>query len=214
VNNRLLWGYDGRPATVAARDGAAGHWVLQVGAGGIRDGVLLQTSLLAIVWPLKEHKGSWLIRRLLRIRLKEDLSGPLSMLRDIAGRVGKVAEECKMEIDVDEYVSKFRPDIMEVVFAWCKGAKFAEVGPRLPIARAFLSRSFDCVNSVRSESFCSTGAVLRSFWGYLDCLAAFLGGRLFQFEVYPMHPGLLDSLFRLSLLEEACFRLLDIYPSF
>lgn len=63
-------------------------------------------------------------------RLKEELAGPLSTLRDIAGRVGKVAEECKMEIDVDEYAAKFRPDIMEVVAAWCRGAKFAEVRTR------------------------------------------------------------------------------------
>jgi hypothetical protein len=142
---------------------------------------------------LKENKGFWLIRRLLRSRLKEDLSGPLSTLRDIAGRVGKVAEECKMEIDVDEYVSKFRPDIMEVVFAWCKGAKFAEVGPR---RRALFSRSLDYAYPVRSRFSSAQLGLCCAVSGDASIgWPPFWVGAPFCFEAYSSQHGLLDSLF-------------------
>ena len=33
----------------------------------------------------------------------------------------------QLATDVEDYVNSFRPDIMEIVFAWAKGAKFSEV---------------------------------------------------------------------------------------
>lgn len=33
----------------------------------------------------------------------------------------------QLAMDVEEYVNSFRPDIMEMVFAWAKGAKFSEI---------------------------------------------------------------------------------------
>lgn len=35
--------------------------------------------------------------------------------------------ECKIPLDKDEYVKKFRPDIMELTYKWCMGAKFKEI---------------------------------------------------------------------------------------
>ena len=32
-----------------------------------------------------------------------------------------------MEIDLDEYVAGFRPDLMEVLAAWARGVTFAEL---------------------------------------------------------------------------------------
>eukprot|EP00850_Spirogloea_muscicola_P021111 SM000237S08128 [mRNA] locus=s237:125280:131312:+ [translate_table: standard] len=60
-------------------------------------------------------------------RPREELEQPLRQLRDVARRVGKVQEECKMVLDVEEYVAGFRPDIMEIVYQWCRGAKFADI---------------------------------------------------------------------------------------
>eukprot|EP00250_Pteridium_aquilinum_P006887 c16713_g1_i1 orf=90-3122(+) len=60
-------------------------------------------------------------------KLSEDLATLYSQLREMAKRVGKVQQECKLAIDVEEYVNSFRPDIMEMVFAWAKGAKFSEI---------------------------------------------------------------------------------------
>eukprot|EP00850_Spirogloea_muscicola_P021605 SM000255S08784 [mRNA] locus=s255:18675:24924:- [translate_table: standard] len=60
-------------------------------------------------------------------RPREELEQPLRQLRDVARRVGKVQEECKMVLDVEEYVAGFRQDIMEIVYQWCRGAKFADI---------------------------------------------------------------------------------------
>jgi len=60
-------------------------------------------------------------------KIREDLENFLSQLHDIARRIGKIQLECKVQIDVEAYVNSFRPDIMEAVYAWAKGAKFYEI---------------------------------------------------------------------------------------
>jgi hypothetical protein len=42
-------------------------------------------------------------------KVRADLEAPFAALREAARRVGRVAAECKMEMDVDEYVESFRP---------------------------------------------------------------------------------------------------------
>ena len=48
-------------------------------------------------------------------------------LQESARRIGKVSQEAKLEVDVEEYVEKFRPHIMDIVFAWANGASFAQI---------------------------------------------------------------------------------------
>lgn len=59
--------------------------------------------------------------------MKEELAGPLRMLQEAARKVAKVAIENKIDLNEEDYVAKFRPELMEVVHAWCKGAKFAKI---------------------------------------------------------------------------------------
>ena len=35
--------------------------------------------------------------------------------------------ESKIPLDKEEYVSKFKPDLMEITMMWCQGSKFKEV---------------------------------------------------------------------------------------
>ena len=49
------------------------------------------------------------------------------LLQELARRIGKVSEETKLNIDVQTYVERFKPNIMDVVFAWANGASFAQV---------------------------------------------------------------------------------------
>ncbi|KAF5734786.1 putative helicase [Tripterygium wilfordii] len=58
---------------------------------------------------------------------REELDLLFSQLQDTARRVAKVQLECKVQIDVESFVSSFRPDIMEAVYAWAKGSKFYEI---------------------------------------------------------------------------------------
>ncbi|KAF2294071.1 hypothetical protein GH714_007268 [Hevea brasiliensis] len=58
---------------------------------------------------------------------REELDLLFSQLQDTARRVAKLQLECKVQIDVENFVSSFRPDIMEAVYAWAKGSKFYEI---------------------------------------------------------------------------------------
>ncbi|KAM0025560.1 putative RNA helicase [Helianthus debilis subsp. tardiflorus] len=58
---------------------------------------------------------------------REELDMLFTQLQDTARRVAKVQLECKVEIDVEGFVSSFRPDIMEAVYSWAKGSKFYEI---------------------------------------------------------------------------------------
>lgn len=63
-----------------------------------------------------------------QIHLRTELAKPLQQLQDSARRVAEVQHECKLDINVDEYVeSTVRPFMMDVIYCWSKGATFAEV---------------------------------------------------------------------------------------
>lgn len=62
------------------------------------------------------------------IRLKDELSKPLTLLQETAKRVAELSIACKVEgIQVEEYTEKFKPNLMDVVYAWSKGAAFSEL---------------------------------------------------------------------------------------
>lgn len=48
-------------------------------------------------------------------------------LREAARRVGRAEIEAGIQVDLDTYVDSFKPDLMEVVTAWCHGAPFASI---------------------------------------------------------------------------------------
>ncbi|KAJ2994608.1 ATP-dependent RNA helicase mtr4 [Globomyces sp. JEL0801] len=58
---------------------------------------------------------------------KPELSKPLQALKTTAKRIAKVANECKIQIDEEEYLNSFPPDLMGVVYAWALGAKFSQI---------------------------------------------------------------------------------------
>ncbi|KAL5974208.1 Helix-loop-helix protein 2 [Asimina triloba] len=63
-----------------------------------------------------------------QIHLRTELAKPLQQLQDTARRIAEIQRECKLEINVDEYVeSTVRPYLMDVIYCWSKGASFAEV---------------------------------------------------------------------------------------
>lgn len=60
-------------------------------------------------------------------KMAEELSGPLRQMQDLARRIAKISAECKLELDEENYVEKFKPFLMDVVLAWCKGASFLSI---------------------------------------------------------------------------------------
>ena len=60
-------------------------------------------------------------------KLSEETAEVYNKLKEVARKVGKQMVECKMNVDVEEYVDGFRSELMEIMLAWCKGNKFAEI---------------------------------------------------------------------------------------
>lgn len=49
------------------------------------------------------------------------------MFQDLARRIAKVSAEAKLDLQEDDYVNQFKPFLMDVVYAWCKGSSFLEI---------------------------------------------------------------------------------------
>ena len=60
-------------------------------------------------------------------RLGEELSGPLRQMQDTARRIARVSREAKLDLDEETYVDRFKPNLMDVVNAWCNGATFLQI---------------------------------------------------------------------------------------
>lgn len=60
-------------------------------------------------------------------KLSEELQQPLKTLRELAKRIASVSIEAKLEMDEVAYLQKFRPELMDVVYSWSKGASFSQV---------------------------------------------------------------------------------------
>jgi len=60
-------------------------------------------------------------------KLTEELAQPLRTMQECARRIAKVSIECKLELDEEDYVSSFKPQLMDVVNAWCKGGSFSSI---------------------------------------------------------------------------------------
>ncbi|KAJ3696285.1 hypothetical protein LUZ60_001662 [Juncus effusus] len=63
-----------------------------------------------------------------QIRLRGELNKPLQQLQDAARRIAEIQRECKLDVNVEEYVeATCKPYLMDVIYCWSKGATFAEV---------------------------------------------------------------------------------------
>ncbi|KAL9227154.1 hypothetical protein vseg_002881 [Gypsophila vaccaria] len=63
-----------------------------------------------------------------QIQLRAELSKPLQQLQDSARKIAEIQYECRLEVNVEEYVeSTVRPYLMDVIYCWSKGANFSDV---------------------------------------------------------------------------------------
>ncbi|KAL2926648.1 DExH-box ATP-dependent RNA helicase DExH9 [Bienertia sinuspersici] len=76
---------------------------------------------------------------------REELELLFAQLQDTARRVAKV------QVDVDVFVSSFRPDIMEAVYAWAKGSKFYEIMEITPVFEGSLIRAIRRLEEVLQQ---------------------------------------------------------------
>ncbi|PON66615.1 ATP-dependent RNA helicase Ski [Parasponia andersonii] len=82
---------------------------------------------------------------------REELDMLFVQLQDIAQRVANVQLECKVQIDVESFVTSFRPDIMDAVYAWAKGSKFYEIMSVTPVFEGSLIRAIRRLEEVLQQ---------------------------------------------------------------
>ncbi|XP_051132574.1 DExH-box ATP-dependent RNA helicase DExH9 isoform X2 [Andrographis paniculata] len=82
---------------------------------------------------------------------RDSLELLFTQLQETARKVAKVQLECKVQIDVENFVSSFRPDIMEAVYAWAKGSKFYEIMEMTPVFEGSLIRAIRRLEEVLQQ---------------------------------------------------------------
>ncbi|KAG7194949.1 ATP-dependent RNA helicase mtr4 [Scheffersomyces spartinae] len=75
-------------------------------------------------------------------RLKPELAEPLKSMQDMASKIAKVYRESKIDIVEKDYIESFRPELMEVTYAWCKGASFTQICKMTDVYEGSLIRMF------------------------------------------------------------------------
>ena len=69
----------------------------------------------------------WRQKSEVRGKLPPGMEACHAALREAARKVGRAEAESGLQVDIDEYVDSFKPDLMEVVAAWCNGATFSTI---------------------------------------------------------------------------------------
>ncbi|KAJ1822803.1 ATP-dependent RNA helicase mtr4 [Coemansia sp. RSA 2599] len=75
-------------------------------------------------------------------KLKEELAGPLRIMQESARQIAQISNECKLAVNEDEYVESFKSELMDVVNAWCRGAKFSQICRMTDVFEGSLIRAF------------------------------------------------------------------------
>jgi len=55
-----------------------------------------------------------------QIQLTKQLAEPLSQLQQTARHIAEISQECKLDLDPDEYVESFKPFSMDITYHWSK----------------------------------------------------------------------------------------------
>ena len=85
--------------------------------------------------------------------LREELAAPLRMMQESARSIVRVEKESKLEVDEQEYVDKFKSDLMDVVHAWAKvrkcgyGCFLLNLSSTMSTVLIFFQSLFRCVIS-------------------------------------------------------------------
>ncbi|KAJ3672631.1 hypothetical protein LUZ60_007352 [Juncus effusus] len=113
-------------------------------SGVLKDATTEQMVALlsCFVWREKLHDAP---------KPREELSLLFSQLQETARRVASLQLDCKVEIDVESFVSSFRPDIMEAIHSWARGAKFYEIMETTQVFEGSLIRAIRRLEEVLQQ---------------------------------------------------------------
>ncbi|KAI8866476.1 antiviral helicase [Ramicandelaber brevisporus] len=76
------------------------------------------------------------------VALQEDLAAPYRILQDTARRIARVSNDANLTLNEEEYVKSFTPNMMDVAYAWSRGAKFIQVCKMSDMEEGIIVRAF------------------------------------------------------------------------
>lgn len=71
-----------------------------------------------------------------------DLKEPFRAVQTMAKKIAQVSVEAKLPLVEDDYVQQFKPELMDVVFQWARGATFAQICKMTDVFEGSLIRIF------------------------------------------------------------------------
>lgn len=93
------------------------------------------------------------------VKLKTVLDRSLRALQEAATRIAELSKECGLEIDVEEYVESFTPDLMDVVYSWSKGADFGAITNQTSLFEGSIVRAMRRLDELLQQLSCAADAV-------------------------------------------------------
>ncbi|KAF5619059.1 atp-dependent rna helicase dob1 [Fusarium sp. NRRL 52700] len=75
-------------------------------------------------------------------QLKEELGKPYREIQAKARIIAKVSQECKLDVNEEEYIQKLKWQLMETVYAWAQGRPFIEICKMTKVYEGSLIRLF------------------------------------------------------------------------
>ncbi|CAG8446308.1 1514_t:CDS:10, partial [Scutellospora calospora] len=110
--------------------------------GGFSDLSVEMIAALLSCFVIEQHDKE-------KANLKEDFYVVYRRLQDIARNIVAISIECKLQINEEEYLANFCPDMMELVHSWCQGKSFAEIMKFAPkYYDGHVIRVFRCLDEV------------------------------------------------------------------
>ncbi|KAJ9072343.1 ATP-dependent RNA helicase mtr4 [Entomophthora muscae] len=76
------------------------------------------------------------------LQINKKLEEPFKIVKDHARNFAKVSTECKLDLDPEDYASQLSPHLINAVYAWSRGASFAEVCEMTPAFEGSIIRVF------------------------------------------------------------------------
>ncbi|KAJ2857986.1 ATP-dependent RNA helicase mtr4 [Coemansia erecta] len=92
-------------------------------------------------------------------KLKEELAGPLRIMQESARQIAQISNECKLSVNEEEYVESFKSELMDVVDAWCRGAKFSQICRMTDVFEGSLIRAFRRLEEVLRQMCAAAKAI-------------------------------------------------------
>ena len=93
------------------------------------------------------------------IKLKAVLTKSLNALQDAAKRIADLSKECGLDIDTEEYVQSFGPDLMDIIYSWSKGADFGAITQQTDLFEGSIVRAMRRLDELLQQLSAAADAV-------------------------------------------------------